>query len=838
MGDSPGGHETDRPGGREAAERPEAGAGDPDRDAGGGVGTDRRSVLGALAGVVGLPEPGWMGSLLDLGTDADRADGRTDQKVGTGATSDERAEAETTWTARNQEFERILRSSTDDVSDRRNWLGLITSRSALTYEGASYSPGYEHPDDDEEGGWIHSFTMVSYGLGLRQLHLPVRVDTETDLPDGVPDVPNWIPAGTSSALGAFTSDAYVDYTRDENLIEALESLPTPELQLQNTVEFNEEGPTEAFSIAKSTDSVDVFKPEQFLATLGGYSVTQSDTDDPEPPDREALVQSLRGLSALTYDETGSEFSEVTEPAGARVAQLRQQVMEARRENNRTVGATSLILGVVSGVIGVLTIPFSAGTSITLVGVGIGLIGTAYGFLGTKYAESGTASDEDLGFSYEYPISEYPVVGHKVRFRVEIPDGLDSAKLAVKNEYDVSATGDPSPTVGSLNSGWIVEFDHGDEAGTGVAPEVKNVAEPVPPATVDLDPGRDPSRRAIDIDPEEDLSVFRPNASFVVVPGSDSNVLDSESVLTVEPGTEVTFDIGTTEIGHAPIDQYELTLESYSPESGWSETSEGTLIDHASHDGTLFGTTGNKRQTRTMDAPGFYRATLTVRDEDERSHTKHKRLLVADTSEEEPRVGPLQKTRIETDVPDRLRSSDDAFRLKVDASPRGRSGDRSDLAYLWGVALADDDRFDVDTPPTLAHDDQFDADTSSARSRATGGSGDPWTLVETSFKRRRHRAWVLVVDPSTGRSVLRSTEYGSIDPGIRRIDGGLADPGDPDADREIEDVNGDGEVDETDVSALADRIESERGVVPNHDFNDDGTVDGDDVEALFEEVNSG
>lgn len=60
--------------------------------------------------------------------------------------------------------------------------------------------------------------------------------------------------------------------------------------------------------------------------------------------------------------------------------------------------------------------------------------------------------------------------------------------------------------------------------------------------------------------------------------------------------------------------------------------------------------------------------------------------------------------------------------------------------------------------------------------------------------------------------------------------------DPDSDGDVEDVNNDGHVDETDVSALSEMLDDDPDPA-KYDFDDDDDVNKDDLEALFDEVNT-
>ncbi|WP_115864849.1 hypothetical protein [Halorussus litoreus] len=131
------------------------------------------------------------------------------------------------------------------------------------------------------------------------------------------------------------------------------------------------------------------------------------------------------------------------------------------------------------------------------------------------------------------------------------------------------------------------------------------------------------------------------------------------------------------------------------------------------------------------------------------------------------------------------------------------------SFVWGVAPAEDDRFDADTPPRLRRDDE----------------GGPATHAPTLSGAGPYRVWTLAVDASTGTASLASTTFGGSS-------------GDPDDDGLTEDVNDDGRVDEADATALAHRVGNDEvsgADADSYDFDVDSDVDADDVRALFEQV---
>jgi hypothetical protein len=322
---------------------------------------------------------------------------------------------------------------------------------------------------------------------------------------------------------------------------------------------------------------------------------------------------------------------------------------------------------------------------------------------------------------------------------------------------------------------------------------------------------DENRRRVDIsDKESDLVNFRPTAEFetTIEPEQDGG---SGNVLTIGTGSMLSFDITSTQLGGAPINEYELLIQSYSVGAGdpWDPVTR-VLNEPADSDITLFGSGRNNSGSYTFEDRGYYRAKLTVRDENGKVDTQVRRVLVTGRGGSSPVI----------DGPVSLDPSSPELIFRADAESADSDGDieppEAQLVYLWGVAPADlvapdasDGQFSPTDPPPLRD----------------GDGEKPWIFRTTPPEPGQYRVWLRVIDPRNGETVLVSDDF-EVRPAT-----------DVDGDGKREDITGDGTADETDVSALEENIDANRieANPSKFDFNDDGVVDEEDVEKLFREI---
>jgi len=293
---------------------------------------------------------------------------------------------------------------------------------------------------------------------------------------------------------------------------------------------------------------------------------------------------------------------------------------------------------------------------------------------------------------------------------------------------------------------------------------------------------------------------------------DAPAVDIEGPTTAGPGSELTFRSSVSDPGGGTVEEYEWSVED-STETGAELTH--TFAEAGRYTVALSVTTGDGRTataTQDIDVATDGRDSVTLRVEN-------------------GTVDPDGTTRVAVTadpIPDGLA----AVSLTVSVDDTGvatiRNGTPAGEFSFSDVDVSDGrasvkilDDADVIQP------DQPDA--TIATLEVAGSSQGTATLS----------LGVESMTDDTGESVRPSVEAGTVtvDPTIPPVEDGLAPPRDPDGDGDFEDVNGNGNVEYSDVVALSDNAGSDP--IASHadafDFAGGGNVDSADLMALLEEL---
>jgi hypothetical protein len=718
------------------------------------------------------------------------------------------------WTAKNREHTAYtevggeVETAAPD-SNRDQWDSVFTTHSTLQYTGVEWI--------DNGGVWEHSFLLQSWAVGLRPLKR--RTDDWGE--------ESWIPAGgvvTDSDPGAgptFDSTALDEFQRDRLGVLQTDEITSVDsdhaIRIKNAYQYSSEGQNGG---DLGVFSVNTEEAERILSPSGLVRLLSGRTGEDELT-RERVRNSLRSLTALSSDRTSEKFTEVFQSSTIDYSSLRRTAENIDRNQEVSSAAASLGVAVALTALGAAPVPIAAAAGVAgLVLPTLELIDT---LTNTEDADSPNSNEGGVVRYPDVPQPE-PAAGHVVQVKARVPPDGEEYAFSVRNRYEYDLMTDRGAvSEHTESSAWVIGVRHDETTRTTAEDrdqetpvEKVHTARPLPIDDVTIGPegilNSEGEDRIADVtDKREDLATFRPSATFTVVPVDAEQVVDTDSVLSVKSGTDLQFDLAPTQIGHAIVQTHELFIETYAAATDeWVDSDSDGIQSTITRGESIDRSADVTKFVETVDTAGYYRASLRLIDENDETQVSRHRFIVEDGSAPDPTVHSFNRTS----------TGDDAgtVRFEVDAEPGswdGTGDPRSQLAYLWGVAPTDDDRFDPQTTPSLRESERTDRWTFDAR----GAAGEP------------RRIWVLVVDPATGRSTLRSVEYGRSSR-------------DPDGDGLREDVNGDGRVDENDVTALEDVVESRDSAAGpdteliRYDFTEDRRLNEQDIAALFDEVNEG
>jgi hypothetical protein len=784
-------------------------------EAGGTLGFDRRRVLGGVGALGGL---GLLTALSEAGGESTKAQ----------RTPDQPDVDSVRWVAREQKNLALSADGTrfdpgegvDTAPDVEGFelAASLTTHSSLEYLNVEWDDvGNPNPGSDVDGAWKHTFMLHSYCLGLRPASGAPHLDSTDWVPAKFPD--------TSREEPDFYTDEVVDYLIENNPgIDQRDDLArsTFDMNVRNELEIATEAnhTNVSVSVRRDRNTFGLLQPSAFLESLTGLT---GDSDGSGGlTQEEQIATALRVLKNHVRDPGREAAIETTANNAANLAELAEQVQKAEDEQ-ATIELTIGLLLSAAGVI--VPIPAAVGF---LLSVGFASFDIYDLFNGPE-----EITPPHRGVFVKLPFNSVPspdagevvepVAGHYAMIDVYVsPTVSDPVSFSVRSNYPFGGTvtfsrEDPQPPnnfarlAEDNKSIWEVAIDPID----GSTPPEETPEEDR--YTARLAPllggeasivGPDDTSRRIGVSsssPQGDIVTFRPTAAFRP---TDPEIRDrtNESFLALETGTEVEFDLSSTQLGGAPVESYEFTLDTFDPvdrrpnadppEDGWSTTEE--LLTG----GSLFSTTGNTTVPYTFDTPGYYGVSLEVQDENGKSHRRRQRVVVEDPADTaSPTVDSFTKEESSPEV---------TFRL--DATPVSGSDPDADLTYLWGVAPKDRP-LDPDGPPALS----------------PSASSDGSTFRAVPPEPGEYDVWVRIVNVTTGASTLVTGTFTSR---------AATDVDDDDRlEERLEDVNGDGKADETDVSALRENLDESRigGNPEAFDFNDDNVVDDEDVEVLFREV---
>jgi hypothetical protein len=729
------------------------------------------------------------------------------------------------WTARDRTFaawdtqsdgniEKVISPYEDNDKslneiDRSEISIIFTSHTILKYLNVEWDDfGNPDPSLDVDGAWKHTFSISSYGLWLVNLgSLPGNSDME-DL---------WIVV-PGPADEPFLSQDVIEYLRElgyvlTGLIDPgeVENFGYPGPNARSLLEIAPDIDSDkiAISVRRDRDLFNVLNPTKFRQALHGVSQRSINTEEDivDYQQERRMKSSFRNLTSHTYATDGDLFSEITNTNSSNIAALQNEIAIQEKERSLASGTLSLGLGMAGLATTVLSAPLLGpiGLALGVAGVGIGFLSTVPELLEAVFDPPEQRVPPHEGFFIQLPEdAKGPTAGHSTIFDIYMSPSVSSsdsplsANFSVRSQYGLKFANWISNPKDHLSI-WKLQLEsrpHPDNRKTDASDTYS--AFPLPFDNPDVDPerGRDAERK-IDFDDKEDLVTFRPTASFDIQLASEADILKHSNVMTVQSGSKLIFDITSTQLGHGQIGNYRLTIESFSADPAEWVPPDNTNISHEllsatdSDNNYLFDGSADVSQSVSIIQPGYYRISFEIVDTNSKKHISRRRLLVTNSQEEEPNIAQFDKREL----------SDGRYRFELSTSSN------DSLSYLWATAPADDYRFDVDTPPQLRRIDR----------------PDDWIYEESFSKSERYRVWVLIIDPKSGQSALQSMEYGSGDR-------------DPDSDGDVEDVNNDGHVDETDVSALSEMLDDDPDPA-KYDFDDDDDVNKDDLEALFDEVNT-